>query len=190
MLTTEFLKTKFHDGLTYQQYLDSATPDQRKSWQDFHARVRPTEAQRALVKGFVREVNVLVVSGTWCGDCVRQIPFLDHLERMNPDRLRVRYFDRDEHSDLSSKVTICGGTRVPVALLLNEDYDFLALVGDRTLSRYRVMAASQLGASCPLPGAPVPADEIAATFQDWVDEIERAHLICRLSTKLRQKHLD
>jgi len=62
--------------------------------------------------------------------------------------------------------------------------------GDRTLSRYRALAQRQLGPSCPLPGAPVPDDEIAATFQDWMDEIERVQLLCRLSTKLRTKHGD
>ncbi len=73
---------------------------------------------------------------------------------------------------------------------MNEDFDFLALVCDRTLSRYRAMAQRNLGASCPLPGAPVDGRELAQTRRDWVDEFERAHLICRLSTKLRARHED
>ncbi|MEL6311834.1 MAG: thiol reductase thioredoxin, partial [Pseudomonadota bacterium] len=80
--------------------------------------------------------------------------------------------------------------RVPVVLILNEDFDLLALEGDRTLSRYRAMAARQLGPSCPLPGARVTAEEVEATLQDWVDAFERAHIMARLSTKLRQRHGD
>jgi hypothetical protein len=52
------------------------------------------------------------------------------------------------------------------------------------------MAARQLGASCPLPGAPVPADEAASTMQGWIDEFERVQLMLRLSPRLRQVHGD
>lgn len=85
---------------------------------------------------------------------------------------------------------LCGGLRVPVVLILNEDFDVLSVEGDRSLARYRALAARQLGPACPLPGAPVPDDEVAATRQDWVDAFERAHLMARLSTKLRQRYAD
>ncbi|MBZ0171555.1 MAG: hypothetical protein K8E66_04175, partial [Phycisphaerales bacterium] len=77
-----------------------------------------------------------------------------------------------------------------VVLFLNEDFDFLSLYGDRSLSRYRALAARQLGASCPLPGAPVDGAEARATCQDWLNELERVHLLCRLSPKLRARHGD
>ena len=41
-----------------------------------------------------------------------------------------------------------------------------------------------------MPGAPVPDDELQATLQDWLDEVERVHLILRLSGRLRRKHGD
>jgi hypothetical protein len=54
----------------------------------------------------------------------------------------------------------------------------------------RAKAAKSLGASCPLPGAGVDADEAAATLADWVREFELAHLVVRLSPKLRERHND
>lgn len=190
MLTPEFLKAKFDAALPYEQYVATGKPHEQDNWKSFDAAVRMTDHQRALVAGFTREVNCLIVSGTWCGDCVQQVPMLAHIERANPERFRLRLVDRDKHMDLAEPLKICGGTRVPVGLLLNEDFDVLALVGDRSLSRYRAMAEKVLGAACAMPGAPVPEDEVAATLQDWLDEIERAHLICRLSTKLRERHGD
>lgn len=190
MLDPDFLRTKFDAGLSYDDYVATGKPEHRVNWEVFHPGAALTDAQRALVAGFSREVNALVVSGTWCGDCVQQLPFVDHIERANPQRVRARFVDRDEHMDLAERLKICSGTRVPVCVLMNEDFDFLALVGDRTLSRYRAMAARQLGGACPLPGAPVEGHEVEATRQDWVDAFERAHLICRLSTKLRQRHGD
>jgi hypothetical protein len=79
---------------------------------------------------------------------------------------------------------------VPVALFLAEDCELVAVFGDRTLARYRALAARQLGPTCPLPGAPVSDDELAATLQDWLNEFERVQLLLRLSGRLRQKHDD
>jgi hypothetical protein len=73
---------------------------------------------------------------------------------------------------------------------MSEDFEFVSLLGDRTLSRYRAMAARSLGAACPLPGAPLPDDELAATLSEWVGEFERVQLLLRLSPRLRQKHGD
>lgn len=189
MLTPETLKAAFEAALPYDQYVATGEPGEQDNWKSFDRRVSLTDGQRSLVGGFTREVNCLVLSGTWCGDCVQQVPMLAHIERANPAKFRLRVIDRDR-TPLAESLMICGGKRVPVGVMMNEEFDLLTLVGDRTLSRYRAMASRQLGPSCPVPGAPVPDDEVAATLADWVAEAERAHLICRLSTKLRARHGD
>ena len=85
---------------------------------------------------------------------------------------------------------INGGDRVPVVLFLSEDNEFCGLAGDRTLSRYRAVAAKQLGPSCPTGIVLPPTEEIAATLQDWVNEIERVQWMLRISPRLRKKHND
>ncbi|GAB5495872.1 MAG: hypothetical protein Phyf2KO_09520 [Phycisphaerales bacterium] len=189
MLTPSYLRQKFDAGLTYEDYLSKGSPGHRRGWDALHEQTSLSKTQAELIGSFTRELNVLVSSGVWCGDCAQQMPVLDHIERAS-DKITCRFLDRDEHSDFAEKVMLCGGLRVPVVLILNEDYDLLNFAGDRTLSRYRALAARQLGASCTLPGAPVPDDEARATLQDWVDEFERAQLMARLSTKLRQRYSD
>ena len=185
-----FLANKFEVALPYDRYVATGTPEQQRRWQQFHAGVRVTDAQRALVASFTRKTNVLVVSGIWCGDCVQQLPFLDHIAAANPTALNVRYLDRDEHKDLSSQLRINGGDRVPAVLFLSEDLEWCGTVGDRTLSRYRALAQKQLGAACST-GLFGPADdEVADQLQDWVDEFERVQLMLRLSPRLRQRHGD
>ena len=203
--TTQLLARSFADGLAYDAYVATGSPDQQHSWGRFlgtarqHAALNP--AQSGLVRGFSRRINVLVISGTWCGDCVQQCPLLHMIAEQNPARgavaagstpgaIDLRFVDRDRHLELSEAFTVCGGRRVPCALFLNEDLEFVSLLGDKTLARFRALAAKSLGASCPLPGAPVPPDEIAATMQDWLNEFERVHLLLRTSAKLRQKHND
>jgi thiol-disulfide isomerase/thioredoxin len=198
MVTAELLARVFTAGKVYEQYVATAKPHERANWDGFHQRVKLTDAQRTLIGSFQRRINVLVLSGTWCGDCVQQCPIFDHIARANaatpedPEApgIDLRFVDRDQHRDLADRVMICGGHRVPTVIFMNEEHEFVAILGDRTLSRYRAMAAKYLGPSCPLPGAPVPADEIAASVQDWVNEFERVALLLRLSPKLRQKHGD
>lgn len=190
MIETDFLRAKFGQALTYADYVATGTDSQHRAWADFHARVSTTSQQATLFAGFTRRMHVLVSSGMWCGDCVQQVPMLDAIAALRPDLIELRIVDRDQHMDLAKRLVINDGLRVPVVVFMNEEFDFVSAFGDRTLTRYRAIASRQLGASCPLPGAPVPADEIAATLQDWVDQTEHAQLVCRLSTKLRAKHAD
>jgi len=190
MVTRELLRSTFQAGLEYEDYVRTGNPGQIDAWRSHEAGVELTPQQSALIAGFEREVNILVSSGMWCGDCAQQGPIFAALAAANPAKVRVRFVDRDEHADFAEEVRISEGLRVPTAVFMNEDFDFIDLVGDGTLSRYRAKAARSLGAACPLPGAGVDADEMAATVRDWVDILERVHLINRLSPKLRQRHGD
>jgi thiol-disulfide isomerase/thioredoxin len=190
LMHADFLASKFAAALPYPRYVQTGTAEQQRRWQQLYDAARLTPGQAALVNGFVRDMKVLVISGIWCGDCVQQCPLLERIARANPARVDLRLLDRDEHRDLSDKVRINAGDRVPVALFLAEDHELCAVHGDRTLNRYRALAARQLGPSCPtglvLPGE----DEMAATLQDWLNEFERVQLMLRLSARLRQKHGD
>lgn len=190
MLNASFLKQKFEHALGYDEYLAAGDPAHAAHWREFEANVSLTPEQERLINGFERDIRILAVSGIWCGDCVQQLPFLPKIAAANPDRIDVRFLDRDENLDLAEPLSINGGLRVPVVLFLNEEFEFVSLDGDRSLSRYRALAERKLGPACPLPGAPVAADEIAATLSDWVGEVERVHLLLRLSTKLRQRYGD
>jgi thiol-disulfide isomerase/thioredoxin len=193
MLTPTTLKAAFNAALPYEAYLATGTPDQQDRWSEFERMARAhaglNTAQRSLTSDFTRKINILVLSGMWCGDCAHQCPLLaiiaDHAATID-----LRFIDRDQAKAISDAVKIAGGNRVPTAIFMNEDFEFVAIFGDKSLSRLRAQAAKALGASCPLPGADVPHDEIAATLADWLAEIERVHLLLRLSPKLRQRYED
>jgi hypothetical protein len=189
-MNTAFLKGKFNAALPYDRYVATGTPEQRRRWQQVYDAARLTAEQQLLVGGFVRKMNVLGVSGIWCGDCVQQCPLLQRIAEANASCLDLRFVDRDEHRDLSEQVRINGGDRVPVVLFLAEDFEFCAAYGDRTVHRYRALAARQLGPACPTGIVPPGAEELAATLQDWLGECERIQLMLRLSARLRQKHGD
>lgn len=62
--------------------------------------------------------------------------------------------------------------------------------GDRTVSRYRALARSRLGAMCPTGIFAPEQGEVDATLADWLNEIERVQLMLRLTPRLRQKYQD
>lgn len=188
-MNADLLLTKMNQGLTYEQYLATGTAEQQEAWTAIYNQVTLTDDQKKLLAGFVREMNILVVSGIWCGDCVQQGPLLERIAEAN-DRINLRWVDRDEHEDFASMLMINGGKRVPVAIFAAEDHEPVSVYGDRSLTRYRAIAQRQLGAHCPLPGAPVPTEELEATLQDWLNEFERVQLLLRTSARLRKLHDD
>jgi len=183
-------QSQFNDGLTYRDFLDKyGTEEHKRRWQSIYEQVRLTDEQRQVLQGFQREMLVLVTAGTWCGDCVNQCPIFARFEEVNP-RIRVRFFDRDEHPQLADTLAICGAPRVPSVLFLSEDGYVCGRYGDRTLSKYRRMAQEQLGPACPT-GMHAPEDGLLeAATQDWLNEFERIQLMLRLSGRLRKLHGD
>lgn len=177
-------------GLSYSAFLGQhATPEQRRRWDAVHAQVHLEPAQIELLGRFRRQMLVPVVAGAWCGDCVQQCPIFDHFTR-HTDKIELRFFDRDEHAALAEAVSLCGGKRVPTVIYLSEDGAFCGLLGDRTLSKYRELAAGLDGATCPTGLVGPTAEALAAVVQDWLNEFERIQWMLRTSPRLRQRHGD
>jgi hypothetical protein len=186
----------FAAGLPYEEFLRTyGSEEHQRRWQAFHAQVELTAAQRELLAGFGRQMKVLCLAGAWCGDCVNQCPIWDHFARHSPNIL-LRFADRDAYPILADALKLCGGARVPVVVFLSEDDQFVALYGDRTLAKYRVLAQTQLGAACstglvPKTGlVPEESQLLRAVTQEWLDQFERVQLLLRVSPRLRQLHGD
>lgn len=181
----------FSEAFSYGDFLQKyGTLDQQSRWSSFYDSIALNESQTELLQGFKREMRVLCMAGAWCGDCVQQCPILRKFEEASP-AIQLRFIDRDASEELNSKLRICGGARVPQVVFLNENNATVGWYGDRTLTRYRKMAAMQLGDSC-ASGIPMGSSDptLLGVIQDWLDEFERIQLILRLSPSLRQKHGD
>jgi thioredoxin-like negative regulator of GroEL len=184
------LYDKFSQGLTYTDFLQRHGSDvHRQRWQQVHAQVALTDAQRQLLASFTRTLPVVCLAGAWCGDCVNQCPIFEHFAAATPTIL-LRFLDRDAHHDVQQELRINGGDRVPVVVFFSEDGAEVARYGERTLSKYRQMMRDQAGPTCPT-GITIGKDPVLAQVtQDWLDEFERAQWLLRLSPRLRQKHND
>ncbi len=198
MLNPTQFREVFAKAVPYSGYLELCKPHERAGWDAATARVQLRPEHIEVVKSFERRLNVLCISGTWCGDCVQQCPIFNRMALAHPADagradsagIDLRFLERDTNLDVADHFKICGGHRVPVVIFLNEDFDFVGVYGDRTATRYRSLVKKHVGASCPTPWAVEPADETEGVIVDWLREFERAACLLRLSGKLRQKHGD
>lgn len=188
-MNQEFYRAKFDRGLDYRSYMDASAEQEQSRWQAVYDRVTLTEGQKQLLDGFTRKMNVLCLSGAWCGDCVRQGPILQRIAEAS-NVIDLRYLDRDLNPDLRDKLRILGGMRVPVVVFLSEDFFEIGHFGAKTLSTYRKIAAEQIGSACPTGIVPPPEEELAVVTQEWIDMFERAQLALRLSPMLRERYGD
>ncbi len=186
----QYLSEQFSSAVSYDQYIQIGKPDQQARWKRVYDAASLTESQRGLAGGFVRQMNILVLSGIWCGDCVEQCPLIERIAEANPAKIDLRFVERDQRPDLRDKLAINGGHRVPAVLFLSEDFYWCATAGDRTIHRYRAVAARKLGPSCPIGIVPPDKDELEATLADWCHEVERVQLMLRLTPRLREKYKD
>jgi len=186
------LQTKFEQAQTYEQYMEIADSlGQRQPWDQRHGQLELTSEQRTLVEGFTRQMRVLCLTGTWCGDCALQGSAMQRIAETNPNCIELRFLQRDEaHADLIVKAQVNAGFRVPVTWFLAEDFEPVVVFGDRTLSRYRAMARKAFGDEAGVVHAPPPEDPVRAVLQEVLDEFERVQLLLRLSGRLREKHGD
>ena len=179
----------FARGLKYRDFLEKyGTAEQQRKWQAVHQQVQLSPSQIELLHSFKRSMKVICLAGTWCGDCVEQCPIFDHFTQQAPC-IDLRFFDRDEHPELASELSMCGGARVPAVQFLNEDDQPIGRYGDRTLAKYRQMVARLDGAACPT-GLVVDKSLLQQVTEDWLNEFERLQWMLRTSPRLREKHGD
>jgi hypothetical protein len=184
-----FWREQFQRAREWGDYLAVSEEKHRDRWLQAMARTHPTAEQAHLLGSFTRQINLLVLSGVWCGDCVRQGPIYKLLADAAPT-LALRLADRDEQPELTDMLRVNGAKKVPVAVFLSEDFFEVARFGDRTLSIYRAKAHRDLGPSCETGIVPPDADALATEVQEWVDIAERVHLILRTAPMLRQRYGD
>lgn len=179
----------FPMGMSIEDYISTGNESQQERWHEYMPRISLTDCQKELIASFTRVMNVLVVSGVWCGDCMRQGPMLAAISKENKN-INLSFFENSKHEELRDEVRLLGGTRVPVVIICSEDFFEVTRFGDRTRSAYRRKAERELGPACDAGLVPPSDSELQAEVGEWLDIFERAQLMLRLSPSLRKKHND
>lgn len=186
----DFWRRAFAQAKPYEDYLAASDEVHAAKWRNLEELVVLPAAARQTLEVFTRKIQVLVYSGVWCGDCVRQGPILHAIAQAAAPNVDLRFLERADGSAIGDELHVNGAAKVPVALFLSEDCFEVARFGDRTLSVYRRMAEAQLGPACST-GLVAPApEELAQEAQEWTDLFERVHIVLRLAPMLRERYGD
>jgi len=168
--------------------------DKAKRWRRIYDKAELTDAQRDRLATFIRPIRLLTMSGIWCGDCVAQVPLIQRIAEGRADLLEHRVIAVEATDDaFKERFAINGGHRVPVLFVLSEDFYRALAWGDRTLSRYRLLADVKRAMR---PGATredyyqqvgrrsLFRRVIRQTTNELLDEIERVQLLFQVSPRL------
>lgn len=186
---SDFFRGFFDKALSYKEFLAAAEPSHKARWENFHSQLSLTAAQREILGSFVRKMNVLVLAGSWCGDCARQCPMIMRIAEAAPS-IDLRFLDNQQFPELRDELRIHGAARVPVVVTLSEDFFEINRFGDRMLQAYRRKAVNEVGGACDPGILPPPAEDLAQELSEWVLHFERLHWMLRLSPFLRNRHGD
>lgn len=187
---SDLFQRVFGDALFYPAYLVTGNDRERAAWAraDTALPALPADAGTRLDPAG-RIVNVLCLSGIWCGDCVRSVPIVARLAEVAGPSVDLRLVDRDAIPELRDELRVLGAMRVPMVVFLTEDFHEIGRYGDRPLTVYRDKAVTELGAACPLPGS-ADGGALVAETDEWLDVFERMILMARLAPPLRARHGD
>ena len=186
---SNFFRSYFEKGLDYQSYLNDGSEAHRKKWNSYIERLKLSDSDAKLLCEFKRKMNILVLSGIWCGDCARQGPIIKIIEDACPTMV-VRYLDNRENPELQDELRVHGGARVPVVVVLSEDFYEVSRFGDRTISAYKRKVASETGPACDAGIIPPTDEELTVEVHEWVEHFERNHALLRTSGLLRSRYGD
>ena len=186
---SKFWKKYWNLALSFDEYLEKSDDSHVQRWMDSAKRIPElSKVQIERLQGYDRKLNVLMYSGVWCGDCVRQGPLLNKLVDSCGDKVNLRFIERDISEELQDELRILGALRVPMTVFLTEDFWEIQRFGERTLSIYKSKMAREIGRGNN-DGilSPKARDR---ELSEWVDIFERVLIMTRLSPPLRRRHKD
>ena len=187
-----FWKKYYKVAKSYEDYLEDsvqANPSDVMRWNDSMSRIPDLDSDQVKrLQGFNRELNVLMYSGIWCGDCARQGPLLKKVVDSCDSNVNLRFIDRKFSHELQDELRILGALRLPMVVFLSEDFWEVERYGERTLSVYRSKAAREIGRGVD-QGILVPSAR-KKELEEWVDIFERVLIMLRLSPQLRRRYGD
>jgi hypothetical protein len=123
------MKDRWESAMTLEEFTDRAEANQ-ELWRSMWKRVRvPAEFVERL-GALPAKRYLLVLVEDWCGDAVNTVPVLGRLAEAHPG-LEMRVLRRDENLDLMDAHLSGSSRAIPVAIVLDEQFEELGWWGSR-----------------------------------------------------------
>lgn len=184
-----FWRKHWKQASKYETFIQEQDQSHAENWRNIEQRIPElTPEQIKRLQGYNRELNILIYGGIWCPDCQRQAPMIKKITETIGPKAHIRIIDRDTSQELKDELRILGATRVPMIVILSEDFWEVGRYGDRLLNVYRAKAAREIGRG--QRAGVLSPKALEAEMSEWVDILERVQIMLRLSPPLRRRYND
>ncbi|HKK08936.1 MAG TPA: thioredoxin family protein [Gemmatimonadota bacterium] len=123
-------RTYWDDGFDFQDYLEHEVEEHPDLWRGVY---RKHSTPEWAVEG-ARETggpwHLLVLAEDWCGDASNTVPVLARFAEAAPN-VDLRVVKRDDNTDLMDRYLTNGGRAIPMAVVLDEDFEPVGRWGPR-----------------------------------------------------------
>jgi hypothetical protein len=130
-ITTELDYTKYWDaGFPFKTYLEDEVQKHPDLWRGIYRTHRTPDWAAEGAEETGGPWHLLVIAEDWCGDASNSIPILARLAEATSN-LDLRVVKRDENPDLMDAYRTDGSRSIPMAIVLDEDFEPVGRWGPR-----------------------------------------------------------
>ncbi len=73
----------------------------------------------------------IIIAEGWCGDAAFNVPLMVALEKLNPEKVNLKFYHRDSNPDLIDANLTDGGRSIPKVVMLNNEFEVVGNWGPR-----------------------------------------------------------
>ncbi len=122
-------QTVWDAGVSIETYVQDSVEFQKELTERVRD-VRLTPYEKEQLKGFVTPVKIAVLTESWCGDSLMNVPILAKIEEVCP-AIEVRVFPRHQFEVLSQYFAEQGYGHIPVFWFMDADFHQLGVWMER-----------------------------------------------------------
>lgn len=123
-------RTYWEQGFAWHDYLEEEVEEHPQLWRGVWRKHETPERALDRLEGIGGAWKLLVITEDWCGDASNTVPILARLAEVAPN-LDIRLVKRDENPDLMDAHLTDGSRSIPVAIVLDDDFEIVGSWGPR-----------------------------------------------------------
>jgi hypothetical protein len=110
----------FHTGYDFPAYVEKLGDDGLK-FVSRYGRIQLTPEDERFFRELKQHLNILIISESWCSDCVLNVPIIAKLAEINP-QIKVVIFPRDHYPEIMDMYLTNGKRTIPAVIMFDDNF--------------------------------------------------------------------